>query len=299
MFLGLDFFSGKYSMLPQPIVTQEMDKISLNSGTYDHLYISINSTDTVSNINDEWNENTRVNAPYDENLEGGNTAFSLKNTDTVVIKRREKGKTDWVTIFTIPVEKLSDFNFLKEYNYAKSDTEYNFMIISTINGIENSYELLSSTSKFIGICIADKDHFYQTAYNLDSTDITQNTTNSVLTLLNSKYPAVINNADTNYSSGNITALFLQFDENCEPFIGRKQMDYLLEIMNWLTNRKPKILKFDNGVVKLVKITGTPSIVDGGHPDIKRISFDFTEVGDSDSEKDLYWSALSDVEPNRW
>ena len=27
MFLGLDFFSGKYSMLPQPIATQEMDKI--------------------------------------------------------------------------------------------------------------------------------------------------------------------------------------------------------------------------------------------------------------------------------
>lgn len=80
---------------------------------------------------------------------------------------------------------------------------------------------------------------------------------------------------------------------------KKQMDYLLEIMNWLTNRKPKILKFDNGVVKIIKITGTPSIVDGGHPDIKRISFDFTEVGDSDSEKDLYWSALSDVEPNRW
>lgn len=92
---------------------------------------------------------------------------------------------------------------------------------------------------------------------------------------------------------------MQFDENCEPFIGKKQMDYLLEIMNWLTNRKPKILKFDNGVVKIIKITGTPSIVDGGHPDIKRISFDFTEVGDSDSEKDLYWSALSDVEPNRW
>lgn len=53
MFLGLDFFSGKYSMLPQPIVTQEMDKISLNCGTYDHLYVSTNSTDTVSNINDE------------------------------------------------------------------------------------------------------------------------------------------------------------------------------------------------------------------------------------------------------
>ena len=56
MFLGLDFFSGKYSMLPQPIATQEMDKISLNGGTYDHLYVSTNSTDTVSNINDEWNE---------------------------------------------------------------------------------------------------------------------------------------------------------------------------------------------------------------------------------------------------
>lgn len=63
MFLGLDFFSGKYSMLPQLISTQEMDKVSLKSGTYAHLYVSTNSADTVSNINDKWNEYTRVNAP--------------------------------------------------------------------------------------------------------------------------------------------------------------------------------------------------------------------------------------------
>lgn len=101
-------------MLPQLISTQEMDKLSLNSVTYDHLYVSTNPEDTTSNINDKWNEYTRVNASYDENLAGGNTAFSLKNTDTIVIKRRRKGKTDWVTIFTIPVEKLSNFNFLKD-----------------------------------------------------------------------------------------------------------------------------------------------------------------------------------------
>ena len=81
-------------MLPQLISTQEMDKVSLNRVTYDHLYVSTNPEDTISNINDEWIEHTRVNASYDENLAGGNTAFSLKNTDTIVIKRRRKGKTD-------------------------------------------------------------------------------------------------------------------------------------------------------------------------------------------------------------
>ena len=138
MFLGIDFFSGKYSMLPQYITTQEMNNLALSSGIYDHLYISTNASDTVSNIDDEWNKYTRVNAQYNDNLDGGNTAFSLKNTDTIVIKRREKGKTDWVTIFTIPVKQLSDFNFLKEYNYAKSGTDYDFMIISTINGIHTN-----------------------------------------------------------------------------------------------------------------------------------------------------------------
>ena len=65
------------------------------------------------------------------------------------------------------------------------------------------------------------------------------------------------------------------------------------------NKKAKILKLDNGTTKLIRVVGQPTIGDGGHPELKTISFDFVEVGDTESEKDLYTTALSDVEPNRY
>lgn len=299
MFLGIDMFSGKYAMTPQYVNTGEATEVMIRDGIYDHLYLSRNPENTVNNINDEWNDDTVINADFNGTLEGGNTGFSLKNTDTILIKKREKGTLDWTTIFAFPVEKIDDFNFVKEYNYGEGETDYEFMIVSSYKGTQTAYEVAECKSDFKGLCIADKTHLYSTDCELSDTTFNQNFTSNVQTLLNNTYPVVISNDDSNYTSGSITALFIKFDENCDVLLGKKGMQYRDEIFKWLCNKKAKILKLQNGTTKLIRITGSPSLTDAGHPELKNISFEFTETGDVNSESDLYKNNLSDVEPNRW
>lgn len=95
MFLGLDFFSGKYSMLPQPIVTQEMDKISLNGGTYDHLYVSTNSTDDTVTI-------TTLLLPWlDVNVKLDYKKQQEKTTYSYVVKSKSDNFADGTSTITM------------------------------------------------------------------------------------------------------------------------------------------------------------------------------------------------------
>lgn len=298
MFLGTDMFSGKYAMAPNPVSIGSLTDISLKSGTYDHLFLSSNPQKTAENIHDQWEFSTKINADYTESMDGGNTGFSLKNTDTIVIKCREMGTMDWITVCTVPINRLSDFNFIKEYNYAKADTDYDFMIISSIGGIQNSYEFAQCRSDFEGICILDKDSFYKTLYNIDPITITRNSSEAVLSLLNDTHPVIISNSGSNYDSGSISAVFLKLD-NKKTATGSKATKYRQEIMDWLTNKKAKILKLDNGATKLIRVVGSPVESDSGFPELKKIQFDFVAIGDADNEKDLYKNNLSNVEPDRW
>lgn len=291
-------FSGKYAMTPQYVSPGKATEVIVRDGIYDHLYLSKNPEKTVDNIDDDWDDDTVINAAFNDTLEGGNTGFSLKNTDTILIKKREKGTLDWTTIFTFPVEKIEDFNFIKEYNYGEGETDYEFMIVSSYKGTQTAYEIAECASQFRGLCIADKTHLYSTDFQSDIT-FNQNFTGNVQKLLNNTYPVVISNDNSNYTSGSVTALFLKFDNNCDVLLGKKGMQYRDEIFKWLSNKKAKILKLQDGTIKLIRITGTPSLTDAGHPELKNVSFEFTEIGDVNSESDLYKNNLSDVEPNRW
>ena len=285
-------------MKPLYINTNKLTDLRLKDGTFDHLFLSSDFEKAIENIQDDWEYSTKINADYSESMDGGNTGFSLKNTDTIIVKRRERGTMDWITVFTIPINRLEDFNFLKEYQFGESQTNYDFMIISSIGGIQNSYEIAECYSEFEGLCLADGKKFYRTIYNVEPVNITQNNNNSTLTLLNNTYPVVVSNDDTNYSSGTVSAVFLK-EDGSDFASGKKLNDYRMELLHWLTNKKAKILKLDDGTVKMIRVVGNPSITDGGHPDLKNIVFDFAEIGSTDSEADLYYNALSDVEPNRW
>ena len=68
--------------------------------------------------------------------------------------------------------------------------------------------------------------------------------------------------------------------------------------NWLSNKKPKILKFYDGRIWLISVTG--GITDAGDSinDLRKISFDWVEIGKPNSET-LYNCALSDVGREWW
>lgn len=299
MFLGTTFFCGKHTLLPPATNVTNFDSVSITDGKYDHLYMSTNPTNTLEDIDKDWTYDTRLNASFEKDLEAGSVGFSTKNTDKIVIKTREKGTFDWRTIHTVDVVDNEDFNFIWNYPYSRNLSTNEYMLVSMINGIENSYFIIEAKTEFEGYFIVDKDNIYGTIFNIQLTDTTQNINVATLPLLNNRYPSVYMNADTNYTSGTTSGCWLKFDtEKSEADIEAGVM-YRQEVMQWLCNGMPKILKLEDGRIYLIKVVGQPTDTNEGHKDLRRISFDWVEIGDVNDPKTLYMNNLSKVEQKYW
>ncbi len=294
MFLGTTFFCGKNTFIPPATNITGFDSVSISNGTYNRLYLSSNPDDTIYSLEDDWKYETKLNAGFKNNLEGGNVGFSVKNTDTVIIKTREKGMFDWKTIYTIPIKDNTDFNFILQYPYSRNNSENEYMLLSSINGIENSYVITECKTDFNGFFIVDKENIYGTCYNVDFTDTTRNISSSVIELLNNSYPTVFTNSDCNYVTGSTSGCFMRLDDN-EQADNAAGVKYRDQVMRWLCNNRPKILKLEDGRIYMIRVTGKPADTNEGHEDLRKITFEWTEIGDVENEQDLFTNGFSDVD----
>lgn len=300
IFLGTTFFSGRNILDPSPAKTASISKISIRDGTYDQIFVSKNPDLEVEDGYSEWDFDTVMNADYDNgHLDAGNSGFSLNNTDTVIIKCREKGTMDWTTIYAKDIHKVEDFSIRINDYYRPGNKDFEYMVVSVCNGAENSYIARDIHSVFDCLCICDKDNIYGTIYDLDYMDTTVNTSNTVVELLNNEYPAVISNSPTHYESCTTTGAFIKLDQDKGKVDSSSGLQYRSDIKKWFNNRKPKILKFYDGRIWLINIKGVISDVAKGHNDLRQLSFEWVEIGNVNDMKTLYECGLSDVSREWW
>lgn len=299
IFLGNTFFGGEKNPCRPAANWSEITEVQLFDGTYNHFILSSDAAMTVKDISDEWDYNTKINADFDGKFDAGNTGFSLRNTDHVVIKRREVGSTRWVVIYVKEIHTISDFDISFTDKYARSGAEYQYSVSSYTNGIENSFIIDNVYSEFDGYYITDKDCLYGTVYDVDGCDTSRNMANQVLQLLNSKYVSVVSNSDINYESGSITGSFIQIDEKTEEIKAEDGLLYRTNFKNRLADRKPLILKISDGRIWMIQVTGSPADSRNGHRDLRTITFEWVEVGDVNDMKALYENGLSDVDAKWW
>lgn len=298
IFLGSSFLSGRNTLYPTPIEESKITAVSLADGTYNHLFISKNTELTTNNWTDDWDFDTVLNASFGTNLDAGNSGFSLRNTDTVVITRREllTGKT--VTIFVKPISIIEDFDINVLHRFARSETDYVFRISSYTNGIENSYVEVEVRSRFDGMYICYKDSMYGTLYDLDGADTTQNIKSEIIEGYN-EYPTVVSNSNCNYEKGSITGSFIKVDDNeCKVDLASGRL-YRQEFKNQLASKRPFVLKMPDGRAWIACCTDTPTDNMKEHRDLRQITFSFCEIGNLDDMETLYNADLSDVESRWW
>ena len=299
LFLGTTFFSGLHTLDPPAVSVSPITEIKLTNGTFDHLYASKNSEETIESTHNEWNENTLLSAPFDDSLDAGNSGFSLRNTDIMVVKCREKGSIDWKTIHTKEIKTIDDFKMFYFYRYARSNTDYEFMLASTCNGIENSRVIREVHSDFNGFFVVNQDNAIGTIYTLDGCDITRTASGEAATLLNSQYAKVIHNGAYNYDTGTATGAFLKTDaRDCFADLPGS-LSLRKDMMDFLTDKKPKILKWEDGRIWMIDVVGTPTDTMDSHPDLRKITFQFAEIGDVNDPKALYTNGLSPIGPEWW
>ena len=88
LFLGTTFLGARYVIDPSPTMTKNVKDIHIENGIFDQLFVSKNPDLNAREKYDDWNYDTVLNADYDDKLDAGNSGFSLRNTEYVIIKCR-------------------------------------------------------------------------------------------------------------------------------------------------------------------------------------------------------------------
>lgn len=298
VFFGFSFFGDSTSVLPTATNVNNINYVELKNGIYDDLYITRNTTDISEEIPEQWDHDTILHAGFEDNTNAGNVDWTVDNTTALLVKRKEVGETQWMTIAEHPVSTIEDFTFAGIDKYARGNSEYQYAIVPTLGNVEGNYTTVDVESKFEGIFLAENDIIYGSYITGDFVDTTRVLPSTVLSLPNQKYGVYCSNSIANYDTGSISCTFVYLDEKTCEYDFEHIANQTKNIMKYLTNRKPKLLKIYDGRMWLIMVTGNPT--DTGETSIynRIISFEWAEIGDCNSEKDLYYANLSNV-PRQW
>ena len=216
------------------------------------------------------------------------TTEAVDNFDLIRVKRREVGKYEWTTIYERNIKNIiGSISFVCHDRYTRGrKTMYQYMAVPVTDDIEQVSASTKVVSEFDGAWLMDKDTSYYVGLEPKVTGVTRNQEAAVETTLGSKYPIVFYGSEANYYSGNFSGVIIKWEQATDMFDFDGSVDYRETFINWLTNKKPKVVKMYDGRAWLMNVNGNVSYSDDDHPDKVEISFDFVETGDLNSSDDM-------------
>ena len=282
-----------------PVSLDYINYIKLENGIYDDFYAThvnkeIKEPDNFV-VPEQWDEETYLHAKFNGNLFSGNADFGVENATNLVVKRRKKGSYEWFPMFAIDADSSDDFNFVIIDPYAASETTYEYAVVPIINGVEGTYSISECKVSFDRLVIIDADATYSTPYDVRYTQQKNNTSSTILPI-GSKYPIYVANAMNDYYTGSVSATFLEYScgkEFSDP------VEYREKVLDFLNNRKVKFIKEPLGRCWIGVIGNAISDENEGHHYIHKISFDFTEVGNIESNEDMGKFGFLDIGEEWW
>lgn len=295
IFLGRTFCGARNTIDCTPTDVANINLATIKNGIYDEIYISKNTDrDYTTAIPTLWDFDTLLYATFQNNLNGGNVGFILAQVSSIKINRRVKNTFEWITLYEIPISTVDDLYFERFDKYAQSSVEYEYSLVPVINGVDGSANLNTVLSKFEGVFIIEKERAFKTILDVEIQS-QKNRPNSVVNTIDRKFPFVVSNGSNNYYSGSTSGVFIELDYNTCQFKTKEGRQYREYLMEFLQNGKPKILKHGDGRMWLVSIIDNPSESDSEHPDKAVTVFNWAEIGDCKSGRDLYDNNLIDVD----
>ena len=293
--IGYNFCADGNALDPTPTDVNNITYTRVQNGIFDHFNVSRDTSfDYSSIVPTNWDVNTLMNADFAGNTSAGNVAQVASGVTSVRVKRRIKGTFDWITIREIPVSKPEDMSFVITDNLNAYNVEYEYAFVPMMEDVEGSYIIESILSKFEGVFICDVDTVFKfhAGVEYDTNDAIQQV--GVFQPFNRKYPIVVSNSIMQYQTGGIGGWVLPEDyEDTHVFDRSKIVKEKEVLLNFLMNKKPKIIKDMNGNNWLVYFTGNPSVTyDNNYGQgMLKVSAKWTEVGDPNDKTDLYENGL--------
>ena len=293
--VGYNFCSDGNALDPTPTNINNLTSTKAQNGIFDHFNVSRDTSfDYSTIIPTDWNINTLMNADFNGNVSAGNVDQVASGITSIRVKRRIKGTFDWITIREIPVTSSEDLSFVITDNLNAYNVEYEYAYVPMMEDVEGSYIIESIVSKFEGVFICDVDTVFKfyAGVEYDGNDAVQQV--GVFQPFNRKYPIIVSNSIIQYQTGSIGGWVLPEDyEDTHVFDRSKIVKEKEVLLNFLMNKKPKILKDMNGNNWLVYFTGNPTITyDNNYGQgMLKVAAQWTEVGDPNDKTDLYENGL--------
>ena len=293
--IGYNFCSDSNALDPTPTDINNITYTKIQNGIFDYFNVSRDTSfDYSSIIPTDWDINTLMNADFAGNVSAGNVGQLATGITSIRVKRRIKGTFDWITIREIPVSKPEDLSFVITDNLNAYNVEYEYAYVPMMEDVEGSYIIESILSKFEGVFICDVDTVFKfyAGVEYDTNDAVQQI--GVFQPYNRKYPIIVSNSVMQYQTGGVGGWILPEDYDDTHVFDRSKIVKEKEVLlNFLMNKKPKILKDMNGNNWLVYFTGNPSVTyDNNYGQgMLKVSAQWTEVGDPNDKTDLYENGL--------
>lgn len=293
IFLGYDFLRDKYCWQPTPTDFTNINNIRIENGIYDHMNITKDvDFDYTTELPGQWNLQTQFDADFNGTITAGNVDYILAQISSIKVKRRVKGTFDWMTLFTVPINKVSDVDFVRYDYIAKNNETYEYAIVPVIGNTEGEYSINSIKSEFYGIFITDNKSSYKFLEGASYSGNERSNQTGIFEPYGSKYPVVIKNGALSYDKGTLTGTVITFDANQE--LDREgTIERLKAIENFLTEPAGKILKDFNGNIWLVSITDNIPVTYYSEVGMgfAQVSFNWNEIGSAIDSGDLYYNNL--------
>lgn len=268
----------------------DITDIIIGNGIFYGLNLSNNINMEYSNVQPtEFDNYTIMNCQFHGNLNGGNADTSITNLSKLRIKRREKGKTNlWCTIYEQDVFDFNDLSISYDDYYVPALKTQQYALVPVLTGnIEGDYYTTEIAPQWQKINISDKNEHYSFIGNVSLSSFNQNVQVGVLQPIGKKYPTVVQNATTNYLTGQVTVLMesILTDGTLDRLANIRKID---KFKSFLTNGNAKVLTDYNGRSIVLKVSDIPTedlIANIGFG-MSNIGFTFVEQGDYDNHNDL-------------
>lgn len=285
MIIGYNFFGlEEGTVWDTPVCTDMLDELQIGEGTYDEVFIDLNTSITNEPAKPTlWSLTTIMDSKFTGDLDAGSIGAEGFKVNKIQLQRSIAGTGKWDAIGLFDYnEEFNVYNYIDRY--VQNGADYQYGIAPVANEIIGD-RIVSTpiTAQFEGIFITDKNENRRLEYDISLGDVAYNTNSALNQPINSPYP-IVTFGQSRYRSGQLTVLPLS-DETVA--LAGSGIDKLAEQINrqewldFLNNGRAKVLRMDSGVIMLVVTQNAR--VSHKQGDILRhlasISFDYTEIGD--------------------
>ena len=297
--VNYNFLADGNALDPISINVSNITYLQIKNGIYNHVNLTQDVSSSMSiDIPTTWTSSTLLDCNFDENISGGSLDNITEDVTSIKIKRRKVGEYNWITIKEVPINSVEDFTFAFNDTLVASGFNYEYAYVPVVGNTEGAYGVSQISTNFRGVFVCDTTTAYRFYTGVEYGNTTTVQKIGTFEPFGRKYPIVVSNGNTQYDTGYFKGNVLPNTFYQDNIIDRQ--DIVTErnaIINFLTNKKPKILKDHNGNCWLICIIDKPSTAYDNNYGMGMVSVqaNWVEIGDSNNSSDLFAANLIPTE----